>query len=67
MCKLWHKGMTSGQEAICHFYEDINERARMDVVNITICSALFKCIAIEIENMGRSYSILPVHQVRPVG
>ena len=54
--KLQHKGMTSRLEEIRNFDYDINERARTDVVNKIICSALLKCTATEF----RTWAILTV-------
>ena len=62
--QMYKLGMMSGQEAIRNLDEDINERAKTGVVNITICSQMYSDI---IQNMDRSYSTLPVHQVRTIG
>ena len=50
-------------EAIRNLDLDINGRARMD--NYLFCA--FEMYSNKIQNMGRSYCILPVHQVRTVG
>jgi hypothetical protein len=59
MYKLWHKRTTS----VISIQD--NERARTDVVNYLFSA--FEVYSDRIWNVGRSYSVLPVHQVRTVG